>query len=204
MKKVFTYLRSILLSPMWIMLGGGGGGGSDINKTTTSQQALWGQYAKDWNTYIAEVEPRTEYGMQRATNFPETQSRIVNQMRTTTVDKLNPVQGLGNKQSLTTNLIRSNAGLGSALAGANVRGEESAKDYQSSLLGNILAAKMGSKAGSQTALGTFAGQETTNYLQNLQSNQEMNMGMNKAGSSAIGSIGMGLYGGANKTQGNVQ
>lgn len=184
-------------------MGGGGSDEPDVNKTTISQQALWGQYAKDWNTYLRDVEPRVEAAYAKSANLPETQSRIQNQMKLSTLDKASPISTLGNKQSLTTNLLRSNAGLGSALAGSEVKGAESARDYQAGVLGNILASKMGSKTSTQTALCTFASCEVSNYLKGLESNTAINNAMGQAGSSALFGIGQGLYAGAAKANSNT-
>ena len=194
MTKLSKYLKSILLSPMWILMGGGGGDKPDINATTTSQTALWGQYAKDWNTYIKDVEPRVENAYKQSLVSPE--SRITSEIKGKVLSGYNPQATLLNKAPLGTNMIRSQSNLGGALAGAGVRGTEIARDYQSNTLGNIIASKMGAKTGTQGALGSVASGEANNFMQDLASNDKINTMMGQAASSALGSTAMGAYTGA--------
>lgn len=197
MIKLVNFLKSILLSPMWLFMGAGGGGEPDINKTTAAQQAQWAQYAKDWNTYIKDIEPRVESAFKQAVEDPT--SRITNEMRTGVLGSYNPTQAVQNKVPMSTGILRGQSALGGMLGSADIKGAEAAKDYTANTLNNILAAKMGAKAGTQQALGTLASGESSNFMKNLENQQAIDAARGATTSSAIGALGSGLYGGFTKT-----
>ena len=168
---------------------GGGGDKQDINEATLSQTALWKSYAKDWNKFITQIEPRTDAAFKTALQDPT--SRVTSEMKSGVYGQATP-QAVMNNQG-TTNLMRMQPKLGSALAMADVKGAEAAKDYQSNTLSNILTSKLGQKTNNQTALGTLATNEANQFMKDYTGAQEANAMMGQGTSSAAFSSGVGLY-----------
>lgn len=177
----------------------GGGGEQDINAVSISQATLWANEAKKWNKYIKTIEPRKTAAFKSALEDPT--SQFSNTIKGAVYDKYSPDKVFSNaKPNIAPNtkeFVGGAAGLGSALAGAEVEGTEIAKDYKAKTLSDIAANIMGERSAQTQGLTSLAQGETQNYINTFNTDRAIDDAWSKSGSSALGAVATGAYSGVN-------
>lgn len=176
---------------------GGGGDEPDINKVTTSQAALWRNEATKWNKYMKDIEPRKIAAFNTALEDPT--AKFQSTIKSAVYDKYSPDKVFTNtKPGVSPNtkqFMGGAAGLGTALAGADVQGAEIAKDYKAKTLSDIAANIMGERTAQTQGLSSLAQGETQSYLNTINTNNNIDDMWSQANSSALGAIATGAYSG---------